>query len=238
MVPDVNLSDKFSYDGEECLRLYHAYQNGGSLEEFLRYLKRHIIMRVRKGYLKRVRRDVCEDLIQSVLIELWLLVIRRPIPACNVALFHSFLNTVIHRKIAKTFAEIYDDAPKKMDGVVYVSEMLRRIPGSDDEETAQYLKELGPAIRERILASLRPMPENVRQAIDLVLTDVLIHNDMVAPVFLKRECKIEDPDFLIEHVFIRIKAELYKMREDLSFRTNSEKKDVLHEGLQEFFTDS
>lgn len=236
MQPDYNIGDKFNYDGDTCLEIYRGLLGGTqTLDDFLRYLKRHIIMRVRKHYLRRIRRDVCEDLIQAALIELWKIAEKGKLPSASVQVFHKFVNTVIHRKIAKTFAEVYDDAPKKMDPLSYLSACYGRIPGFDDDESRVFLADLADTLKTRILNNIRFKEQHIVGAIRYVLEQVLDYKEPVVEAWLKRHWRIEDPKFLVEHVFVLLKAELYKIREDLRFRTNSEKKEVLHEGLQEFF---
>jgi hypothetical protein len=235
---DVNIGDRFSYDGVFCLELYKGYLAGTeTMDDFLRYLKRHVVIRVRKRYLRRVRRDLCEDLIQAALIELWQIAQKRQLPSGSVPVFHKFANTVIHRKIAKTFTELYDDAPKKMDPSLYIEEFYRKIPGLDDAESRVFLEELSDTIKGRVRKTLRVNDTRFVAAVEHVMEQMLdFPEEEPGPeAFLKRRWKIEDPKFLIEHVSILIKAELYKIREDLKFRTNSEKREVLHEGLEEFF---
>jgi hypothetical protein len=207
------------------------------MDDFLRYLKRHVIIRVRKGYLRRVRRDLCEDLIQAALIELWQIAQKKQLPSGSVQVFHKFANTVIHRKIAKTFAELYDDAPKKMDPARYIEEFYRKIPGMDDDESRVFLAELSGTVKDRVRRKLRIHESRFVEAVEHVMEQLLDfpEEDPGPESFLKRRWSIEDPKFLIEHVSVLIKNELYKIREDLKFRTNSEKKEVLHEGLEEFF---
>jgi hypothetical protein len=236
MQPDVNIGDKFNYNGDACLELYRGYLEGReTLDDFLRYLKRHIIMRVRKHYLRRIRRDVCEDLIQSALIELWRIADKKKIPSVSVQVFHKFVNTVIHRRIAKTFGEVYDDAPKKMDPVGYISAYYGKIPGLDDEESRVFLADLADTLKTRIMENIRFKDPRIVAAIEYILEQVLEFRESVVEAWLKRNWRIEDPKFLVEHVFVLLKAELYKIREDLKFRTNSEKRDVLHAGFEEFF---
>lgn len=239
MYSDVGLTDRFSYDGDEALRLYQVLLSGqtkDNMENLLRYVKRHVTIRVRSRYLKRVRRDICEDLVQASLIELWDVFSKKSVPATNVSVFHKFLNTVIHRKIAKTFATLYDDAPKKMDPVRYVSETFRRMPSSDEEETAIFREELPEALKSRVLARVRFRNPKARAAVEDILDRCLIYHEPVVPRWLKFNWQVEDPDFLIEHVLILLRDELYKLREDIKFCTNMEKRDILNEGIQEYFS--
>jgi hypothetical protein len=241
MFGDVGLTDRFTYDGEICLGLYQDYLRDDSkdnLENLLLYAKRHVLIRIRKSYLKRIRRDVCEDLAQAALIELWDVFQKKAIPHDgNVAVFHKYLNTVIHRKVAKTFAVVYDDAPKKLDAQRYVEETFRRLPCSDDEENALFRAELPQVLKDRVLARVRFRNPKAREAIEDILDRSLIYHEMVVEGWLKRNWQVEDPAFLIEHVLILLRDELYKLRQDITFRTNLEKRDVLSEGIEEYFTD-
>ena len=241
MQTDVGISDRFSYDGVVCLEFYRGYLDGSTtMDDYIRYLMRHVIIRVRKGYLRRIRRDLCEDLIQAALIELWQIAVKRKIPSGSVQVYHKFINTVIHRKIAKTFSELYDDAPKKMDPSRYVEEFFRRIPGLDEDETRVFLDDLSDTVKNRIRNNLRFNDRRIVEALEHVMEQILdFPEEEPGPeAFLKRRWRIEDPKFLIEHVSVLIKAELYKIRDDIKFRTNSEKRGVLREGLQEFFDDN
>lgn len=236
MYSDVGLTSRFSYDGEECLRLYVEYLKKGSIqamEDLLCYVKRHVTIRVRKHYFRRVRLDICEDLIQSSVIELWDVFSRKSVPHSNVAVFHSFINTVVHRKMAKTFALAYDDAPKSLDANRYVEEQFSRMPSSEDSEDSLFVQELPEALKWRVVERVRFRTKNAREAVSDILDRILIYKEPVVESWLKRKWGVEDPQFLLEHVLVLLRDELYKVRQEMRFRTNSEKREVLNEGIEE-----
>jgi len=216
------------------LALYLQYKGGTLLlDDFLRYLKRHVLMRVRKEYLKRARVEVCEDLVQAVMVELWLLVEKGTIPTLNAALYHGFLNTVIRRRIAKTFNEVYDDAPKNLDPSRYLSEYCGRIPGSDEDDLRILRCGLPEVLMDRILAK-RWSPHDL-PAVRYILEQTLVYKEDIVYPLMKRQYKIRDPQFLVNRVLILLRHEMYKVREDLKFNTTSEKKDSLHESFSECY---
>jgi DNA-directed RNA polymerase specialized sigma24 family protein len=238
MIPDVTLYDRFSYSGEQGLSMYTGFKSGSvSIDDLLRYIKRHVISRVRHCYVRRVRKDICEDLIQAALVELWQLFSSdRPVPSQNVAIFHSYLNTVIHRRMAREFSSVYDDAPKRLDPVEYSDCQCQRIPSTSAPEDIEFLAEVGEATLSRVLERLRPMPPRVREAVVFTATEILRYRDKVSEEYLRRRYMIEDPEFLIQHVLTLVRSELYSMREnDVTFSTTTERRNVLHEGLEEYF---
>jgi DNA-directed RNA polymerase specialized sigma24 family protein len=238
MIQDVSLYDRFSYSGEEGLGMYVGYKAGTvSMDDLLRYVKRHVISRVRHCYVRRVRKDICEDLIQSALVELWqLFASKREVPSQNVAVFHSYLNTVIHRRMAREFATVYDDAPKRLDPVEYSDCQCRRIPSTSAPEDVEFMTEVGEAILARVLERLRPMPPLMREAVVFISIEILRYRDKVSEEYLRRRYMIEDPEFVVQHVLTLVRAELYSMREnDVTFATTTERRNVLHEGLEEYF---
>lgn len=240
MIRDVGLYDKFTYDGDECLRLYIGYRNGTvSMDDLIRTVKMHVVSRIRHAYARRVRGDVCEDLIQSAMVELWLLFASdREVPTATTAVFHSYLNTVIHRRVAREFAAVYDDAPKRLDPVAYSEMQCLRIPSHDATENEHAAAELHEKLLGRVVANLRSCHPNVRAAQVFVAQELLRHGEqvaMISPLYLRRTYNIEDTEFLIEHVLVLIRAEKYKMREDWSFPSTTQQRSVLYEGLDEYF---
>jgi DNA-directed RNA polymerase specialized sigma24 family protein len=233
MITDVSLTDRFTYDGEECLEMYKALSpdDSDAVNDFVSYLKRHVIMMVRKAYLKRIRQDLCEDLVQAALIELWQVTVKQSIPDQSAAVFHSFVNTVIRRRNAKTFKEVYDDNPKKMDAAEYIAEGASRLPFGDEDEMRLFRADLPEVLKKRVTAM--KWAEDEKEAVEYILQEVLeFHSEPVEP-WMKRQYGITVPKGLIERVMLRLRAVLYEIRPDVKFRTSAEKFDILHEGLEE-----
>lgn len=227
----VGIRDKFTYDGEYCLKLYKELDDSAeAMNEYISYLRRHVVLRTRKAYLKRVKVDVCEDIIQSVLIELWGLAANRKFPSQSAAVYHAFINTVIRRKTAKTFAETYDDSPKKMKPHEYISETSSRLSFGDEEELRAYRTDLPEVLTKRLLDQRWDSQD--RPAVEYILDTMLVHREQIREAWLKRHYGIRDPKWLIDAVHIRLREALYDLREDITYRTSSERTDILHEGLE------
>lgn len=227
----VGIGDKFTYNGEHCLELYKALDDSAeSMNEYISYLRRHVVLRTRKLYLKRVKVDVCEDIVQSVLIELWGLTVRRKFPTQSAAVYHAFLNTVIRRRTAKTFAEIYDDNPKKMKSHEYITETSSRLSFGDEEELRVYRTDLPEVLTKSLLAQRWEAQD--RPAVEYILDTMLVHREVVRETWLKRYYGIKDPKWLIDAVLIRLREALYELKKDVSFRTSLERTEILQEGLE------
>jgi DNA-directed RNA polymerase specialized sigma24 family protein len=232
-ISDVALTDRFSYDGEKCLEMYRDMDpdDGIAVNDFVTYLKRHVVMMVRKQYLKRIRRDVCEDLVQAALIELWQVAQKKKIPEQSAAVFHSFVNTVIRRRNAKTFTEVYDDNPKKMEALEYIAEGAARLPFGDEEELKVFRTDLPDVLRDRVL-KLKWAPDE-RPAVEYILQEILEFQSQPVEPWMKREFEIVNPRALIDRVMLRLRSILYEIRPEIKFRTSTEKQNILHEGLEE-----
>lgn len=235
ILADVSITDKFDYDGDNCYRLYIDYVACTiEADHFITYLRRYVILRVRKFYYKKLGPDVCEDLVQASLLELWKLVRAKKLPQDGTGVFHSFLNTVIRRKIAKTFKEVYDDAPKKLNAHRFARVLYRRIPSADSVELKVFLEEIPDLLREKILGHL-PFPEENRRRACACVLNCILSKQRVVPARIKREFKVRDPDFLVEHVKISVRQHLYEMRKDVTLPSDAEKREILHEGIEECF---
>jgi len=233
MISDVSLTGRFTYDGEKCLEMYRQLDptDGDAVNDFISYLKRHVVMMIRKAYLKRIRQDLCEDLVQAALIELWQVAIAKKLPEENAAMFHSFVNTVIRRRNAKTFKEVYDDSPKKMESLAYIAEGASRLPFGDEEELKIFRTDLPGVLKGRVLS--QKWADDERPAVEYILQEILEYHARPVEPWMKREFGISSPKGLIERVMIRLRSELYEIRPEVKFRTSSERTDILHEGLEE-----
>lgn len=234
MYTDIDLTDKFDYDGELCLELYKGLDDGGNMDDFVTYLKRLVVMRIRKSYLKRTARDVCEDLVQAVLLELWQLAQKRKLPTESAALYHGFINTVIRRRVAKTFSTMYDDAPKAMEAHDFILETSHRLQYGDEEELRIFRQDLPETLQKRVLDLSWPAED--RPAVEYILETLLVYKEDVREAWLKRHYQIRDPKFLVDSVLIRLRAELYELRKEVKYRTSAERHEILHDGLEATLT--
>lgn len=235
MIRDIGIDDVFKYDGDTCFSLYLQFVDGKITEDhFIRYLKRYVVMRVRKTYYRRLRREVCEDLVQTVLVELFQVARKHKLPTSTVQVFHAFMNTIIRCNIAKGFKKIYDDSPKLMDPATYIESQMARIPGTDESETHLFLEDLYDDIKGKIVRTLRWKDSNHRDAAAYVV-DQINSGKRAVPSLLRRVFEVKDPEFFIQHIGVRLRAELYEARESLSSRPDTEKKEILTHGVSEYF---
>ena len=235
MVSDVAINGRFEYDGDHCFSLWLQYcADVISMNDFLLYLKRYPILRLRRQrYHRKLTIEVCEDLVQAALTELWRLAAARKLPMFNVAVFHGYLNTVIARKFSKVFSSVYDDSARHIDPHIHMARYLRRQPSANDVETVLYVDELPVVIRKAILSNLRFTGENVQGAVKYIL-DRIFNGEDVVTTWLRREYAIDDPEFLVEHVRIRIKMTLHKLSKDVKFQTSSDQKEILSAAFADY----
>lgn len=239
-VSDVAIFDKFVYDGNQSFAMYNEYLEGKATEEEIAIqLRRYATMRVRKAYMRKLRYAVCEDLIQSCMVEICVLIKKRNIPNKSAAVFHAFLNSVIRCKIAKTFKTIYDDSPKLMDPDTYIKEQFQRIPGSNEKETELFLDELPDSICKQITedAHLRFRDTNEVDAVHYIMGRIREGKRIVEPL-LRRKYLIKDVKFFIDHVKVRIRMALYEARQYIEYRKNEEKNEILAGGISECLSET
>lgn len=228
---DVEMDGEFVYDGELCFELYLNYLKGIVPDDKLvTYLKRYIVMQVRDEYL-HLGVEVCEDLVQASLTELWMCISKQTPPTDNVASFHAFINTVFRRQISRVFRTLYDDAPKELDPEFYRSRCALQEDTIKDVDDRIFLEDIPTILRRRVLEKFRLL-ESDRLAAEYVLDRVLSGERVVEP-YLRRKYKVRDPAFLIEHVMVRARMVLYEYREFVDVRPDVEKRLVLDSVMEE-----
>lgn len=220
MLRDVSLTDPFRYDGFVAYEMWLNLLKGiVSIDLFITYIKRLVIVRINAKY-AHLPLDVREDLMQTVLLEIWRQVDRRKLPvraslpyAEQVLVWHQFLNTVIDRRtINAFFDEIYDDGPRRMTLREYDRPYLYRFPTVGQVEDRIFLQEELPnVIRNSVLEHIRFEDEGFRAAAAYVVSRVLSGRRIVRSR-IKRDFGVSNYKFLIEHVLILIRAQLYETR--------------------------
>lgn len=231
----VSLEDRFTYDGDLCFQLYIDYAAEAiSADNFSAYLQRYVIMRVRKQYLY-LGNEICEDLVQSCMLELWKIVRKKSLPQEGVGTFHAFLNTVIKRKISKTFdKEIYDDAPKELDPQIFIQHCLRRVATPDQIEDEIFLQELPDHLRTAVGEAVLFQDEDRRAAVGYVLECLLTRTKPI-PRVLRTEYGVRDITFIVDYTKVAVRRELYEVKKTLRPRSNADKRESLYDGIEEYF---
>lgn len=225
---DINIRSKFHYDGELGLEAYKNYLKGiVDDNSIVMYLKRYVIMYIKSNY-KHLGDDVCGDLVQAVLTELWKVIVARKIPETNIFVYHSFINTVMRRAASKEFNTVYGHSPREIPYEMYESRYFNRDITPKDIEDQIFLEELPNALRKRISKKSRFQNKYYQEAIAYILERILTQTRIV-PDYLKRQFGFNNSviRFLTEHVYVLLRIELYDIRLQIKFSDCSEKRDVL-----------
>jgi hypothetical protein len=225
---DFGLRDRFIYDGDLCYEAYLNFKKGIVPEEsLLTYMKRYVIMHVKSRY-KRLGYDICNDLIQAAVLELWILIRKQKIPDPDVFVFHSFLNTVISRSTAKEFRVTYGRSLEEIPYDCYESRHYCRDATPQDVEDQMYLEELPKILIGNILKKIRFEDPKIRSTLKYVLERILARRRIV-PDWIRRKWGFggKTVKFLTEHAYIILRAELYELRKDINMYPKNSKKDIM-----------
>jgi hypothetical protein len=215
----VSIDKAFVYDGHIALELYRNYLDDIASDELtMRYLKRLVIWRIRKKYKAQVPDAVIEDLIQQILMEIWVKVKKRALPTRTVEIFHQYLYTLIRRQTGRGFKAVYDDAPKELDPDRWENFCFARLPTVYDIEDSMFAKEVPRYICQRIMANLRLEGGNYTDAV-LYVMDRLFTNKRIVRNKLKIHFRVKNPTFLVQHVKIRMRHVLYEVRKNFTKRS-------------------
>jgi hypothetical protein len=232
MILDTDLEDKFKYDGHFCFNLYLLYIEGKATEDdVLTYLKKYIIMMVRSPY-SHLGYDVCNDLVQVCLIEVWKLIRKKKLPVLNLKVFHSFLNTIIHRTSCKEFKAVYGPSPADMFFELYDSRYYCRYRTPQDVDDEIFLEELPGVLRKKVSEKLR-FQDGVMKDVAQDVLSRLFEGRMIPRDRICYDSKINKRtfDFIIEHIRVLVRSELYKLRDVIDLSGFKDKNSILEDGF-------
>jgi hypothetical protein len=231
----VNSSLSAEYDGNRCYALYRQFLTGGSApsdeDEMAILLGRYIRICLAKRYI-RLDPEVRDDLVQATLLELWRLFrAGKVFPTENPAVWHGFLNTIIRRRSARTYRELYDDAPREIDPILYVREQYSHKDSAHRLEAGVFMSELPGTLKARIKESNRLRFPLLGDAIAYIADSILARKRVVFS-YLRREFRVADPLFLIDHVKVRLRMELHEIKETVDLGVPDDQRAVLFHGIE------
>ena len=232
MILDTDLEDQFRYDGHFCFNLYLLYLEGKATEDdVLTYLKKYIIMMVRSPY-NHLGYDVCNDLVQACLIEVWNLIRKKKLPVLNLKVFHSFLNTIIYRTSCKEFKAVYGPSPAELKFELYDSRYYCRYKSPQDVDDEMFIEELPGVLRKKVTEKMR-FQTGVLNEVALDVIGRLFEGRMIPRDRICCDSKINKRtfDFIIEHIRVLVRAELYKLRDVIDLSGFKDKSCILEEGF-------
>jgi hypothetical protein len=226
------------YDGDYAFKLYKRWlHNRESIDTLVEYMQRYVVLRLKKqGYHRRVSYEICAEIVQTTLIELWKTFRRKNLPTANPALWHGYLNTVVIRWFAKGFKDFFYKPQQNIDTYDHIERQIHRIPTASDVEDVIFLDELPVVLRKMILGTLRFPGEKTQGAVKYIL-DRIFNGEPIVDNWLKIHYDIDNPEFLVEHVRICLKLSLYEIRKDVNLRPTTNTEEILRETLSDYLSD-
>lgn len=211
MIEPVRIGDTFGYDQEVSLSLYRQYLDGDlPVNELLTYLYRFVVIALRDSY-PRTPHTLMEDLAQEALLRVWTTVERRLIPSDAVGRFHGYMRRIVTNAAAKVFRE--EEDLDKLDSAWYDADNIqRRFSSAWDVENKLFIEDLPRVVRSRVLFDFR-FPDPDRREAAAYIIDCLFAGKRIVRKWLEVRYNISDPDFVIDHVCIRVRMALWGLRE-------------------------
>jgi hypothetical protein len=223
VLADVSLDDTFTYDGDMAYQLYLGWIEGwASMEDLICYLKRLIIKCVWAWYIlpadanpawSMLNQDDWEDVIQTFLLDVWKLAREKRVPTENPALFHEYLHKVIRRRVVDVVRRRGRRKPKRIPAGGYSS--LSTVSTARDVETALFLEDLPARLRRQILEGFRFEDSQELEAVAYIVDRLTAGKDVVDH-WLRVRYGLLDPQWLVEHVQVRLRMLLNRTRKQLS----------------------
>jgi len=216
VIKDVDIYEPFTYDGFITFELYLNYlESVADIEYFVRYVKRLVIMRILEKYYHLG--DICEDLVQSSLMEIWRMADKEKLPQDKADSFHEFIHTIITRHVARAFHIVYDDAPKLLEPEHFEKNYLHRFKYQFDVEANILLDEMPESLTKSILKHVRFEDAGSKDSVAYILDRIFSGNRVVFP-WMRRRWGVDNCKFLMEHVLILLRNELYEIKKTISWK--------------------
>jgi hypothetical protein len=216
-ITDIDVEQNFRYDHNFAFELWKDFQRGVvSINDLLTYLKRFVVIQLRRRKFNIEEKEVVEELVHYALLAVWEAASRGNIPTEDQKQFHGYLHGVIRNGTANGLkAGVWLSEVVKYDDATYhMSRYLKRVPCPQDVEDRLYLEEIPGVVRERVMASMR-FP--VRHGAVKYIVDRFFTHQRVSHNWLRKFYKISDPSFLVQHVRIRVKMVLMELQRDLEY---------------------
>jgi hypothetical protein len=216
-ITDIDVEQKFSYDNHFAFELWKDFRRGVvSIDDLMTYLKRFVVIQLRKRKLDIEEKEVVDELVHYGLLSVWEAATRDNIPTADQEQFHGYLHGVIRHGFAHGFkAGVWlSEVVEYEDAIYHMSRYMRRLSTPQDVEDRLYLEEVPDVVRKRVMTTMR---FQVHYGAVKYVVDRFFAQQRVSRNWLRKFYKISNPDFLIEHVRIRVKIVLMDLQRDLEY---------------------
>lgn len=197
-----------------------VYDDGAAFEAYLKFLDGKytsesvllglmpLIYAIISRKFKGIQESHYDDLFGEAASKVWKAIENRNLPDSMPEVFYTYVIHAINSGVANALNRL--DAPYTRLDVRKMPPVSSRFATVQQVDAKIFLEELPQLIRKKLVPTLR-FSGKARQACEYILDRVLANKRVVRRMLVTR-FGIENPDFYIEHIQIRLRFFLYDVR--------------------------